>query len=89
MKKFEVKAGQPFEGQITINVVMEDPKAKKEYSFKKAVVLVAIAMIFAIVGSAAIYGVATSDYSTLKAFADVGLEGLNIAVKAAAKALTK
>ena len=82
--KFEVKVGQPFEGQVTVNVTV-DTAEKKDFSFKKAVAVVLAAVAVATAIAAVGYGVATGDYSFAKSVADYGKEVVEVAVKAAAK----
>ena len=86
MKKGEVKVGKAFEGDITITVVVErEPVAKEGFSFKKAAVYIAVALILGVVFSAVSYGMATGDYSVVKGIAEAGKDAIELVVKAAMK----
>jgi hypothetical protein len=86
--KYEVKVGKEFAGESTITVVVElgEPsKKKEEFSFKKAIVYVVIALFAGVVVSSVAYGIATGDYSMVKGLAETGTKALEAAIKLASK----
>lgn len=86
MKNGEVKVGKAFEGDITITIVLDrEPVVKESFSFKKAAVYIAVALILGVVVSAVSYGMITGDYSVLKEIAEAGKDAIELAVKAAKK----
>ena len=87
--KFGVKAGESFEVneaqvivEVTVNISNPDEKPDQDISIKKAVVVTLIAAAVISLFASIAYGVATGDYSYLKASAEAGESLVNVVVKA-------
>lgn len=98
--KYEVKVGQPLDGQITLSVentggsggvvvvVNNVPPTKKEdLPFKKAVVVAVVGLAASFMFASVAYGMATGDFSVVKSFAETGIEVLDYLMKLAMKNL--
>lgn len=100
--KYEVKVGQPLDGQFTVTVENtgtgnapvtivvnsgQQPQKKEQPSFKKAVVLAVVGLAVCFLCASVAYGMATGDFSVVKSFAQTGIELLDYLVKLAMKNL--
>ena len=77
--KYKVKAGKEFQldaevvVHIEVNVHTNASKSKKEsFSWKKALTIVLVAIVFSSVLASTTYGVVTGDFSMLKDLATIG-----------------
>ena len=66
-----------------LRLVIETKAEKQGICTKTAIVAIVGIVVAGGVASAGLYGYATEDYSILKAFADLAIEGLGKALKAA------
>lgn len=78
--KRKVKVGQEFDG-LNITIVIGEGGEKKAFSFKKALMCVAILIVVGIFLMPVALGVATGDYSLLKAYAETGKAFLDLMIE--------
>ena len=84
IKRFDLKVGQPFPGEIHFRVIVDEEKG---YNFKRAALVVVVAITAATVITAVSYAKATGDYAPLRALAEYGKDALGMMITAAMRTL--
>lgn len=86
--KYEVKAGKEFQldaevvVHIEVNVQTNVSDSKQEsFSWKKAITIVLVAIVFSTVAAATTYGFMTDDFSMLKNLAAIGGKAIAAGLK--------
>jgi len=83
--KYQVKAGKNFEVEQAVVVhihVHTSPELKKEsFSWKKAVTIFVVTVVFGTIVAAMAYGLLTGDFSLLKAIAENGQKAIAMGIE--------